>query len=174
MTSNDWGRMRRGRWTTVLFIVVAAAVLLLMRMHQHQNVSRAWSLYSVGYVLSTHETQELLGTASWLRLPGTVAGLPYRGAVVHPEGARGIAFVELLYGRMPKAYVDVSESQTPLSVGEAGRRSDIAGVSASVGSVTLRGLRRDFALFRRGGVTYLVVAPHGAPELRAAVAELAR
>ena len=174
MTSNDWGRMRRGRWTTVGLIVIAAVVLLFLRMNQHQNVSRAWSLYSVGYILNTHDTQELLQTASWLHLPETVAGLSYKGAVVHPEGARGIAFVELLYGRMPAAYVDVSESETPLSVGVAGRREEIGRVSVSLGTVTLRGLRRDFALFRHGGVNYLIVSPRGSHALSTAVRELSR
>ncbi len=173
MTSNDWTRMRRGRWTTVGLIVVAAVVLLVVRLNQHQTISRAWSLYSVGYVLKVSQTQELQQTAQWLRLPAHVAGLPYGGAVVHPEGARGIAFVELLYGRMPDAFVDVSESQQPLSLGSAGRQAQIGGVKAAVGTIALRGVRRDFALFRHGGLYYLVVTPKGSPTLDSAVTQLA-
>lgn len=174
MTPNDWNRMRRSRWTTVGLIVVAAVALLFFRMNQHQNVSRGWSLYSVGYVLTTDQTQELLQQASWLQLPKTLADLPYGGAVAHPEGARGIAFVELLYGRMPNAFVDVSESQTPLSVGIAGRREQIGKAAASVGSVRLRGVRRDFAIFKHGGNYYLLVTPKGSLTLRTAVTELSR
>ncbi len=174
MTSNDWTRIRRGRWTTVGLVVVAALVLLVVRLNQHHNVSRAWSLYSVGYVLPPSETQELLQTATWLRLPAQVAGLKYGGAVVHPEGARGIAFVEMLYGHMPNGFLDVSESQQPLSVGIAGRRERIGNAKASLGAVTLRGVRRDFALFQHAGNYYLVVSPQGSPSLHAAVLQLSR
>ena len=174
MTSNDWTRMRRGRWTTVGLILVAAVVLLVLRLNQHQSISRAWSLYSVGYVLKSNETLELTQTASWLRLPKNVAGLAYGGAVVHPEGARGIAFVEMLYGRMPHDFVDVSESQQPLSLGTPGRKTSIGGVGVATGTATLRGVRRDFALFRHGGLYYLVVTPEASPRLQAAVEQLGR
>ncbi len=174
MTSHDWNSLKRGRWTTVGLIVVAAVVLILLRSNQRQNISRAWSLYSVGYVLKTSQTQELLQTAYWLRLPKSVAGLPYRGAVVHPEGARGIAFVELLYGRFPSAFVDVSESQQPLSVGDAGHAARIGQARAHVGTVRLRGVLRQFAIFRSDANYYLVVAPQGSPDFRPAVAQLGR
>ena len=174
MTSHDWNSLRRSRWTTVALIVVAAAVLLFLRSNQHQNLSRGWGLYSIGYVLTTSETPQLVQTAPWLHLPDTLAGLTYGGAVVHPEGARGIAFVELLYGSMSDRYLDVSESQTPLSVGITGHLQRFGATSARVGSVVLRGVRRQFALMRHGGVYYLVVAPAGSGDLSRAVVALAR
>jgi len=168
--------MRRSRWTTVGLIVVAALVLVFVRINQHQTLSRGWSLYSIGYVLSPSETQtqELVQQAPWLNLPSSLAGLPYGGAVVHPEGTRGIGFVELLYGKMSTTYLDVAESQQPLGVGVQGHRERVAGVAVSAGDITLRGVGRQFAIFRRGGIYYLIVAPRGTPGLEAAIAQIAR
>ena len=174
MTPHDWNSLKRSRWTTVAVILVAAVVLFFLRSNQRQTLSRGWSLYSVGYILSPKQTPELTQAAPWLRLPKALASLAYGGAVLHPEGARGVAFGELLYGSMPRRYVDVVESQTPVAVGIAGRRESFGAAVAKVGAVRLRGVRRQFALFKHAGLYYVVVAPEGSAGFQPAVSQLVR
>jgi len=175
MMSNDWRSLRRNRWTTIGLVVVAAVVLLFFRFGHGQTLDRAWSLYSPGYVLKATKTadQELQNAAMFVRMPGSLADLPYAGAVVHPEGLRGVAFVELLYGRMGGSYLDVSESQTPLALGVSGHKERLGAVQANVGRIKLRGRSRSFALFRHAGLYYLVVAPPDGQVLRAGVEAIA-
>lgn len=167
--------VRGARWLLLIAVVVVAAFVVAHRA-QPGAQARGWDVFGTqGEFTPGASRTSLMAQAPYLlRIPRSLYGLRYAGAMTHFGGASTAAFVELLYGSPKGPFADLAESRSSIGVDQLTTRLVVAGHTFQVGRSSLGGLRRPVALGRLHGTYVLVVISSGAPRWPAVLAPLVR
>lgn len=154
----------RRRWYLIVTVAVILLYLFLRRSPTGPNL-RGWDVFGVpGQFLNSQDRLSVRTAATFVkRIPTALAGLSYAGAILHPQGLSGLAFVELLYGKPTGPFVDVSESLSDLGVSAKTTGRTAGGVKFGIGHARFHGVERAFAVGRLGRAHVIVVTSYGSP-----------
>lgn len=165
----------RRRW---YLIATVSVIILYVALHRSPALPglRGWDVFGVpGQFVNSSDVQSVRTAATFVkRIPQAIDGLPYAGAVLHPQGFSGLSFVELLYGRPTGPFVDVSESLSDLGVSAKATGLNVSGISFKIGRASFHGIRHSFALGRVGGAHLIVVTSFASPAWRQILAPIVR
>lgn len=168
----DWSRRSVNRIVWILVLVAAIAFVALRR---GSVPSPADSVFRVqGTVVAKASFSGLQQEAPYVHIYQSLGGLPVTAAVLHTQGiSHQQLFVEVVYGKIGKDYLDMVESQSALGVGTGGSMVIAYGMSLHEGVGPIGGVRRRFAAGRQGKTYFILVGPIGSSHFSAALRQIA-